>query len=236
MADGCPLSGIQIVERGVQYSTAVRLTITPCAAGRETIRLARFLPAPGPPTWVQASEPAVISVSTVTATAAGQRRTLMRYRRAGPALQAIDRTDFRLTDTEFAEESRHHSRAGDNLHASPIVLPVQLTRGQWHQPLPGGRVCLAWAGTVLLTVGAHQQSTEAIALLAAEGGQRRIQWLAEGLGAIALGPPRGSLEWWMVGAACGARSWLGGITPELATLPRLPLPLTDGRRPSSRLL
>ena len=71
----------------------------------------------------------------------------------------------------------------------------------------------------MLTVGAHQQSTEAIALLAAEGGQRRIQWLAEGLGAIALGPPRGSLEWWMVGAACGARSWLGGITPELATLP-----------------
>lgn len=185
---------------------------------------------------MQASEPAILSVSTAHESDDGQRRTLMRYRRAGAELQAIDRTDFRLTEAEFVEEGRYHSQAGRNLHAAPIVLPAELTRGQWHHPVPGGRVCLAWAGPVLLTIGAHQQATEAIALLAAEGRQRRLQWLAEGLGEIALGPPTGALQWWMTGATSSERRWLGGITPSVASMPRRPLPPTDALRPVSRLL
>lgn len=164
------------------------------------------------------------------------RRRLVRHRRDGPCWETLDTTGFQWTATHFTEASRHRSTTGENLHPQPIRLPRVLRVGQWHRPVPEGRVCLAWAGSATLSLGGLHHRTVVAGLLAVAGGERRIQWLARGLGEVALGPARGPLRWWITGARVGEDSVLQGVSDELLALERTPLPVRDPPGASAGLL
>jgi hypothetical protein len=157
----------------------------------------------------------------------GSTRSLTRFRRDGDAWVALDITRFHIGPSTFAETERYRSEPGENLHTQPIVLPRRLRVGAWQRPVPGGKVCLAAAGMASLDLPeGPSQVLSVVALLATDGRTRRLQWLAQGLGEVAIGAPNGPLDWWMVGARCGTLSWLSGVPDALGALPRQPLPAT----------
>lgn len=170
-------------------------------------------------------------------TQSGQQRELMRYRLEKEAWVALDKTIFFMDETHFVESERYRSQQGPNLHRHPITLPRQLRVGQWHHPLQGARVCLAWAGLAQLRHrDAPPVQRRVAALLAAQGRIRRLQWLAEDLGEIALGTPNEPFQWSLIAATVGGQEWLGGVPPALLQCPRHPLPKTDPAQPSATLL
>lgn len=202
-----------------------------------SVDLADLLPSPGRPVvtlLARADGPHDLAVS---ATDRSGWRDLVRYTRDGDSWRALDRTRFFVDGVHLTEAERYRSQRGPNLHPVPIRLPRQLKLGEWHRPLPEGKVCLAWAGRARLhSPGRPALCCRVAALLAAEGKARQLQWLAEGIGEIAIGPPRGAFRWWLAGASSGPQQWLGGISDVLLSLPRSPLPEEDGALPSATLL
>lgn len=202
-----------------------------------SVDLADLLPAPGQQVTALLGRTSGQRDLAVSTTDARGCRDLTRYTRDGDRWRALDRTRFFLDAETFTEAERHRSQRGANLHPFPICLPRELKLGEWHRPLPVGKVCLAWAGTALLRrPGVEPERCRVGALLAAEGRERRMQWLAEGLGEIAIGPPKGAFEWWLLGASNGEQHWLGGVPDGLLVLPREPLPEDDGTLPTTTLL
>jgi hypothetical protein len=86
-------------------------------------------------------------------------------------------------------------------------------------------VSLTFAGQVVLRLGAWTATVHACCLLAEQGDARRVQWLGQGLGELALGPPDAAFERWLVAHRAGAgRVTLGEVSAAVraAALPDLP--------------
>jgi hypothetical protein len=210
---------------GPLVTAPLRITLR---APRQTADLADFLPLAGPPLLQRLhTRSGAVRLTVSTATASGDTivRDLLQYRLHEGRWHALDRTRFVVDPEHFAEAERYTSQSGPNLHPVSIRLPRRLTVGTWHRPVPGGRVCLAAAGSAWLSLGGGAPLvTDVIALLAAHGKERRIQWLARGLGEVCLGPPKGPPDSWMVGAQQADHAWLGGVSDADRTAPRVPLP------------
>jgi hypothetical protein len=107
--------------------------------------------------------------------------------------------------------------------------------GQWHRPLPGvdARVALASHGLVRIESGTARTERAAVGLLATEGGQRGLQWLALGVGEVCIGPARGAPERWLVAARVDGVSFLQAIDPGLLARERVPLGALSDMSPRS---
>lgn len=157
----------------------------------------------------------------------GETRELWHHRWPGGA--ALDRTLFTVDETTFVEADRRRTRGGPNLHEAPIVLPARLTVGE---PVAagGGTVTLLHAGPVR----AGGVAARGVCLEARQGGEVRHQWLLEGVGEVALGPPSGAWDRWLVRWTGGGRSLFGEMPAEIVAMrwPDLPgegaAPLQDG--------
>jgi hypothetical protein len=150
-------------------------------------------------------------------------------------VRALDRTRFEADADGFREVSLERSRNGPNLHAAPICLPRRIERDAWHRPFPDAdaRVRLAHAGEVDLVLEGRRARTVAVCLHAEEGGQARLQWMAQGIGEIAFGPPGEAFERWMVAHRAALGDVIFADVP--AFLREVPLPeLPYGAPPPAR--
>lgn len=141
----------------------------------------------------------------------------------GAVAQAVDQTVFYGTEQQWVEAERYTTRGGPNLHREPLALPGRMELGQ--------RVAVARGWVTLLFVGTLEkggQRCRGLILAAEEGPQRRFQWMVEGLGVVARGPPGGPKERWILGSSQG---WPRGIPPEILALERRELPEGPPGRP-----
>jgi len=153
------------------------------------------------------------------------------------ALGALDRTLFCADAAGFSELAQHRSADGPNLHAAPIRLPATLLLGQWHTPWPDvdAAVRLEHAGPVVLQLRAQTARVDAVCLRARQGGDERVQWLARGVGEVAIGASDDALERWLVGyRSDDGRVVLADVDARLrhAERPALPAGTTAGPRRS----
>ena len=135
--------------------------------------------------------------------------------------QMVDRTVFGWDAQHFIEADRRTTRDGPNLHAAPIVLPALMEHGQG-AVVPAGRVSLVHHGLVQLRLGPRCWQVQAIALVGEEDGSAQVQWLARGVGPIALGPLGAPPARWCV-AFSGAVPWPEPVPDAIRALPRSPL-------------
>lgn len=141
--------------------------------------------------------------------------------RLGP--QASDLVRFDLDRGVFAETGRW--RAGDdtNLHRRAFPLPATMTRGASVIPVAGARATLEWCGEGLVAVGEERWSTPLLRLRVEQGGMGMHQWLAWGVGEVAMGRADGPFVRWLLGWEAGGERRLGGLPPEVRAL-ELPEP------------
>ena len=97
---------------------------------------------------------------------------------------------------------------GSNQHRRATVLPASMVVGVGALPVPGARITLAWVGQAKLVCGAHAVTHRCAKLAIEQGGLRMEQWLAEGVGELAVGPAYGPFGRWMVGWRGGGRTFL----------------------------
>lgn len=157
---------------------------------------------------------------------APDRRELWHYEWRDGRLSALDHTVFHAGDGVFSEAERYRAAGGPNLHPRPIPLPAELRVGEAVAPWADApaRVTLVYAGRVRLTQLDRVEEIDAIRLDATDGVVTRAQWLARGVGEIALGPPDGPWERALVAWSGGGDTLFGGAPAELvgARYPDLP--------------
>ncbi|HEV8244749.1 MAG TPA: hypothetical protein VGP93_03240 [Polyangiaceae bacterium] len=141
--------------------------------------------------------------------------------------RALDLTIFECDESAFVERERYQASQGPNLHAQPIALPAILRRDDWCRPFPdrAARVTLSYAGQVRLRLAGAALSVRAIRLTAEQEHERRIQWMVEGVGEVAIGAEHGGFQRWLLGWSCqSGRVLFGGAGefPEASSLPSLP--------------
>lgn len=118
-----------------------------------------------------------------------------------------ERARWDLDATSFSETGRWMGD-GPNLHRRATVLPAVLQVGVAALPIPGARISLAWVGPARLRCGPHEVVHRCARLAIEQGGLRMEQWLAEGIGELAVGPAYGPFGRWMVGWRGGDRTFL----------------------------
>ena len=160
----------------------------------------------------------------VRSTFDGARRTVERFLMLENfKLKALDRTLFHIDDDRFAETESYRSEQGPNLHAFPIELPGSLVLDQWHVVHPGARVRLGFVGMAQLQWEQKSRSHKVLQLVAQQASVVREQWLAEGVGELALGTHQGSFQQWIEAFRCDAwqpfstisTTWLNTSRPSL---------------------
>jgi hypothetical protein len=118
-----------------------------------------------------------------------------------------DRARWDIDAERFAETGRWVGD-GPNQHRRATVLPTVMRVGEGALPIPGARVTLAWVGPATLRSGPHEVTWRCLRLVIEQGGLRMEQWLAEGVGEIAVGPAYGPFGRWIVGWRGGDRTLL----------------------------
>jgi hypothetical protein len=171
---------------------------------------------------------------------AGLRRRVMdQYRLDRAGLTPLDQTHFEIGDDVFVEAARYRVRGGPNLHPTPARLPGRMAVGDAVAPMVGvdAVVTVAWHGRARLRGGGRAHERTVICLVASQGAARRVQWLAAGVGEIALGAADAPLDRWLI-AWTGADGSLFGGAPARLRAMRLPaLPLSgDPGRPAAGLI
>jgi len=122
---------------------------------------------------------------------------------ASPDGTPIDRLEFTLTADRFVE------RAADGRLLADLPATLELHAPQ---PLSGGRVWLGFVGPAELRLGEARERIDVMALEADIEGERRVQWLARGIGELAIGPADGPFDRWLTGWQGGGRSLFGGVS------------------------
>jgi hypothetical protein len=123
---------------------------------------------------------------------------------SSPSGRVIDRLEFLITAERFIE------RAADGRLL--VDLPANLELDQPHEVFETGALRLHYCGTVEAAVAGQREELDAIALLAELEGTRRIQWLALGIGELALGSPGAGFDRWLTGWQGGDQSLFGGVS------------------------
>jgi hypothetical protein len=166
-----------------------------------------------------------------------RRRVMHQYRLDKAGLTTLDRIHFELGKDAFVEAARFRVRNGPNLLATPIRLPGRMAPDDEVAAMSGARVRLRWWGRArLCVVGRPSHEHEVICLLASQGKAQRLQWLAAGVGEIALGPADGPLDRWMIRWSGPNGALFGGVPKRFETLPLPPLPTRgDPGLPTERL-
>lgn len=213
------------------------LRITPLGPSAERAALAEYLPAAPGWTWgLWALAGGDRWLTRSCWEVPGRRRLEQALLRPG-GLVALDHTLFTLDAQELAEHARYHRRGGPNLHPRPIVLPATLGLGERHHPLGGEAwVALAFCGVARLALGERAQEAWVLALEAAQGPHRQVQWMLAGVGELALGPAGGAPQRWLVAATGPGGALLGGVPAPLQALPWPELPEQGPDRPQDGLL
>ncbi len=129
-----------------------------------------------------------------------------------PRLVPIDRIRFRLDAEGLTEEARHDRLDGPNLLIHALVLPGSLAPGQ-AVATGGATITLGWAGRARLQLGGRTAERVVARLDAHQGRVRRVQWLAAGVGEVAVGQAGQPFERWL-------EAWSGPGGPLLADVPR----------------
>jgi len=121
-----------------------------------------------------------------------------------------DRARWDVDPSRFAETGRWQGD-GPNLHRRATVLPAVMKVGEGALPIPGARITLAWVGPARLSSAGREVEWRCARLLIEQGTVRMEQWLAEGVGEIAIGAAWGPFGRWLVGWEGGDRQLFGGV-------------------------
>lgn len=143
---------------------------------------------------------------------------------AGPLPSDLVRFD--LSHALFAETGRWRPDDDRNLHRRGFGLPSVMHVGASVLPAATARATLDWCGRATLAVGEHRVEHRLLRLRIDQGGMQMDQWMAEGVGEIALGRSYGPFMRWMIGWAGGGKTLFGGVPAALASLD-LPEPDLD---------
>ena len=180
------------------------LIITPQEPSGPSALLVEYLwtgPGSDRAAWTHRSGERWRTTSSCRSTPAGLRRSLTV---TSPSGRRIDQLEFLITRSRFVE------RAADGRLLADLPATLAL-----EQPAPlgdTGEVRLQFCGEVEAALGTRRERLEAIALSARVEGTRRIQWLARGIGELALGSPAGGFDRWLTGWEGGDRILFGGVS------------------------
>lgn len=177
------------------------LTITPGASTDRPARLADYLcPDSDRSTWSLLGGERWAVRSSTRSTASGRIRTVWV---CNPSGGPIDRLDFLLTEDRFVERGADGTLLAD--------LPAVLEPDHTYPLGRAGTVQLTFVGAAVAELAGLSEQLEVIALEADVEGHRRVQWLARGIGELALGPVGGDLDRWLTGWQAGDRRLFGGV-------------------------
>lgn len=143
---------------------------------------------------------------------------------AGPLPSDLVRFD--LDATTFAETGRWRPDDDRNLHRRAFSLPMRLERGASVLPVAAARATLDWCGRARVRLGDQEAELDLARIRLEQGGMQMDQWLARGVGEIAMGRSYGPFIRWALAWAGGDRALFGGIPAEIAAL-SLPDPDLD---------
>ncbi len=147
--------------------------------------------------------------------------------------KTLDFTGFSWDEHTFAEDVRRRHEGGPNLHPAPLYLPTTLHLHHIYRPAVGAQVSLTFVGPGRLSRGDRRADGLTLLCLTARQGPRVVhQWMAKGIGEVALLTEggialRGITGFW----APGAEPLLLGGDPGVSALPRQALPPWKGERP-----
>lgn len=206
------------------------LEIEPLGTAWPDARLERFFPESVD--WDRGLWAARTGARRLTASyRTGHHRLLRQFEVGRDGLRPLDDTEFQVSAAGFAEIARRRAEGEPSRIRSPFRLPGTL---RFAEPVPvgAGTVTLTWAGMVRVWRGEEVDTLEAIALEAAHDGRRVVQWIAQELGELAIGPANGPLDRWLIGWTGGDGTvWFGGVPAPLDACPLPPLPAWDGQPP-----